>query len=216
MAKESPLEHISEIYSPFDAADARRLRVYVDDVETLVASSFFKGPALSLTVGGPDLEGQGISEKLDGPNEEAVRAVAGLFRSLYDDNEPTSYNATLSLLGRNVHEHESPRQRDAKDALRDLRKWKARALLPGGMTIKSNGRELTTVDLIDLFLYGRYLHKDDEKVGTLQDFPLDAVLMFEFMGAVQRLARIFWVGRNVVKPILETPSVLPTPTVASA
>jgi hypothetical protein len=203
MAEESTLELAAEIYSPFDHAEVKRLRTYVEDVEALVASSFFHGPRLSVTIGEP-----GVGDTLAGPDDEATRAVAGLFRSLYTDHEPTSYNATLKLLSRHAHKHKSPRQREVIAELRSLRKLKTQALLSGGMTITSSGRELTPEVLIDVFLHGRYLHKDDEKMGTLEDFEGDVFLMFEFMGSLQRLSQVFWIGRNVVKPILGAPSLI--------
>src|ERR1700722_1844741 len=168
MAAASPLERVAEVYSPFDHAEAKRLRTYVADVEALVASSFFHGPRLSVTIGEP-----GVGDTLEGPDDEATRAVAGLFRSLYADHEPTSYNATLKLLSRHARDQECLRQREVIAELRALRKLKTQALVSGGMTITSSGRELTPEVLIDVFLHGRYLHKDGEKMGTLEDFEGD-------------------------------------------
>lgn len=202
-AGDSPLEHPADVYRPFDASESKRLRTYAEDVSTLVAFRFFQGPKLSVTIAEP-----GIGDTLEGPDEEAVYAVAALFRSLYLDHEPTSYNAILKLLSRSVRARESPTQREATDELRSLRRLKARALSAGMNTITSSGRELTPEVLIDVFLNTTYLHKDDTKMDALEDLQGDAFLMFEFLGAVQRLSQVFWVGRLVVSPILKTASLL--------
>jgi hypothetical protein len=49
---QSPLEHASDIYSPFAPADTRRLRKFVADVEELAASSFFENPGNKITISG--------------------------------------------------------------------------------------------------------------------------------------------------------------------
>lgn len=114
MPKESPLEEPAEVYSPFSPEDVKRLRTYAEDVETLVSLSFFKGPRLSVTIAEP-----GVGDTLEGPSDEATRAVAGLFRSLYNDHERTSYISILKLLGQHAHEQESPRRSQAIEELRN-------------------------------------------------------------------------------------------------
>jgi hypothetical protein len=111
MAEESPLEHPAEIYSRFDAAETRHLRTYVDDVKAFTNMVFFANPARSLRI-----EDRPSTVRLTEIDDEAVRAVTGLFRSLYVPTEPTSYRATFNLLKRHVYE--SP-LRDA--ALHELR-----------------------------------------------------------------------------------------------
>ena len=202
-AGDSPLEHPADIYNPFDASESKRLQTYADDVEKLFAFRFFHGPNLSVTIAEP-----GVGDTLEGPDDEAVHAIAGLFRSLYLDHEPTSYNAILKLLSRSVHERDAPRQRAATEELRNLRKWKERALSAGINTFTASGLELTPEVLIDVFLNTAYLHKDDAKIGALEGLQGDTFLMFEFLGAVQRLSEVFWIGRLAVSPILKTASLL--------
>ncbi len=204
---DSPLRRPADIYAPFDTSGVRRLRSYVADVEAFVTSGFFNGPGLTLTIGGETGVGS-LTERLEAPSDEAVRAVVPLFRQLYSDTEPTSYTSTIRLLSENVQRRDSPRRAEAIDALRALRRWKREAIKQQGLVIRSNGEELTIPILIELFLHGRFLHKDDDKVATLDMFQLEAMLMFEFLGAIKQLAQIFWVGRNVVRPILDTPSLL--------
>jgi hypothetical protein len=70
---------------------------------------------------------------------------------------------------------------------------------------------MTPHDIVRAYLYSQYLH-DDVKLGQeLAEFePFDEVLRDEFLRVVYVLARVYYVGRNVVKPILEEPSLLPS------
>jgi hypothetical protein len=94
---DSALRLADEIYSPFNSSDTRRLRAYVQRMEHLVSSTFFQPGMNTLTLsaeaGGP------LKSTLDYPGEEAVRAVVGLFRQLYNHHEQTSYNSILKLMG---------------------------------------------------------------------------------------------------------------------
>jgi hypothetical protein len=159
---------------------------------------------LAVTVGEP-----GIGDTLEAPDDETVRAVAGLFRSLYNDHEPTSYAAIIKLVSRHAHERESPRRETAVAELRRLRKLKAQALQAGLVTYAPGGQALTPEVLIETFINGHYLHKDENRMAVLEDLRGDVVLMFEFLSSLQRLSRVFSIGRAVVRPILDTPDLLP-------
>jgi hypothetical protein len=209
--RESPLESAAEIYRPFDAAEVKRLRAFVADVEGLSESALFTDQTNVFKISGEI--NQPIKQELEYPGEEAIHAAVGRFRSLYNSNELTSYSQILKLLGRHAHEHESPRQREALDALKDLRKWEGEALAESsGIEINFNGEVLTAPVLIDMFFHGHYLHKGNDLSDKLDAFPLRGLLLSEFIRAMQVLMRVYWVGRNVVAQILETPSLLPQAT----
>jgi hypothetical protein len=200
---ESPLERPpAEIYTPFDVGEVKRLSEYVADVEELVEADFFKSGGWKWRLTGGVLDP--TEEEINYPGEQALHQIAGRFRQLYADHEPTSYNHILKIVG--AHVGESPRRQDAIDAIRDLRRWKREAVQHRGVSFDINGEDLTTEALIDLWLHGHYLHKGNAKADKLDALPLKSVLLSEFMGAISRLSQVFWIGRNVVKPILETPS----------
>jgi hypothetical protein len=208
---ESPLELAADIYTPFDHAEARRLHNFVADVEGLRDSALFSDPTNVFTISGG--VNQPLKQELKYAGEEAVHAVVGRFRQLYKHDESTSYNQILKLLGRHVHERESPHQRGALDALKELRNWEGEARkATSGVQIKVNNDVLTGPILIELFLHGHYLHKGNEKSDRLEAFPLRAMLLSEFIRAMTVLMQVYWVGRNVVVLILETPSLLPQAT----
>jgi hypothetical protein len=166
-------------------------------------SRFFDGLKLSVTIAEP-----GVGDTLEAPDDETVHAIAGRFRSLYNDHEQTSYIAVLNLLSRHAHDRQSPRRDVAVDELKRLRKLKAQALEAGLVTHLSSGQALTPKVLIETFINGHYLHKDERRMAVLEDLRGDVVLMFEFLSSLQRLSYVFAIGRAVVKPILETPTLL--------
>jgi hypothetical protein len=125
---DSVLRLAADIYSPFDRRETHRLRGYVADVEELVASAFFQSGEQKLTLstemGGP------LQSTLVYPGEDAVRAVVGLFRQLYNHHEPTSYHQILKLLSRHAHERGSAHRDAATAELKALREWEKDALKP--------------------------------------------------------------------------------------
>jgi hypothetical protein len=212
---DSVLTLASEIYSAFDAQESRRLREYVQDVEDLIGSAFFHSGKQRLTIsaeaGGP------MQTTLAYPGEEAVRAIVGLFRQLYNHHEPTSYHQILKLLSRHAHERKSEHRDAAVAELKALRDWEKEALRPV-MELKwqhtrpdgllAYEDELTPTVLIDLFLHGKYLHKGNEKSDKLAAWPLAHLLQDSFFGAMKQLSQIYWVGRNVVAEVLKVPALL--------
>jgi len=212
---ESVLCLAEEIYTPFDAGETRRLRSYIADVEELVGSRFFQPGEQKLTlsaeIGGP------LQSTLVYPGEEAVRAVVGLFRQLYNHHEPTSYHQMLKLLSRHAHERGSEHRDAAVAELKSLREWEKDALRPTIVLKWERAREdgsiadtedLTPAVLIDLFLHGKYLHKGNEKSDKLDAWPLAHVAQQVFFDAMINLSRIYWVGRNVVAEVVKVPTLL--------
>lgn len=218
-ADESVLRRAEEIYTPFDGRDTRRLRTYVADVEDLVGSTFFQPGEQKLTIsaemGGP------LQSKLVYPGEEAVRAVIGLFRQLYNHREPTSYHQILKLLGRHANERASPLRDAAVTQLKTLREWEKEALRPTIALRWQHARpdgsiaheeDLTPEVLIDLFLHGKYLHKGNEKSDKLDAWPLAHLLQQSLFTAMFGLSQVYWVGRNVVTEVLKSPGLLTAPS----
>jgi hypothetical protein len=77
-----------------------------------------------------------------------------------------------------------------------------------------NGELLTPERLIEIFLYGRYLHKDLDKAALLEDAPV-VILQLEFLSTMQTLSQIYLsVARQVVGPVLASPSLLLTAAAA--
>jgi hypothetical protein len=212
---ESVLRLAADIYTPFGAQETRRLRGYIADVEELVGSTFFQPGEQKLTLsaelGGP------LRSSLTYPGEEAVRAVVGLFRQLYNHHEPTSYHQILKLLSRHAHERGSEHRDAAVAELKALREWEKEALRPT-IALKwqharpdgsiAHEEDLTPEVLIDLFLHGKYLHKGNDKSDKLDAWPYAHLLQQSFFGAMIALSQVYWVGRNVVAQVVTVPSLV--------
>lgn len=216
MSSESPFEHPEVIYAPFDAAESKRLRQFVTNVEQLAASSFFKDPGGKFTIsGGTD---QPLTTELPYAGEEAVRAIAGLFRQLYSHTEPTSFPALRNLLSEHVHRHPSPLQEEARDAIKQLHDVEKRILRGDGQMalvmrrVGADGTEisetLTPRLLIDLFLHGHYLHSGNDKADKLAEWPIPDMARHVFFSAINDLSGLYWVGRDIVSRILSHPELL--------
>ncbi len=201
---ESPLEEPAVVYSPFDADEAKHLHTYVQEVEALVRLSFFTDPGRGLRARGEDPPTSVVMVEID---DEAVVAAAARFRSIYRDQEHASYRRTLALLKRHVCE--SPLREAALSELRTFERWEKDSLKDRGLTITERGKPLSQREIIRLFLYGRYLHKDPKLSERIDGFMFSEVMRGEFLGAMHSLTHVYWALRNVVSAILDTPALLP-------
>jgi hypothetical protein len=216
---ESCLALAAEIYEPFDLLETKRLRTYVQDVADLITSSFFQTGSQTLTLSFS--MGHPLTTRLDYPGEEAVRAVVGLFRQLYNRHEPTSFGQTLKLLRRHVRGDDAPYRDAALTELKELRRWEREALRPRiGLTwthlrpdrTVASREEFTPEILIDLFLHGHYLHKGNAKSDKLDDWPLADAARQSFFGAMTALTQVYSTGANVVREVLNVPALLDAPS----
>ncbi len=219
---DSILRKAADIYASFDVRETRRLRDFVADVEALVSSSFFQPGNQTLKISGE--AGQPVQSNLQYPGEEAVRAIVGLFRQLYNHREPTSYHQILKLLSEHAHQRNSAGRDLVIADLRKLRDCEKEALAPTidlkWQHVRPDGstyeEQLTPEVLIDLFLHGKYLHKGNEKSAKLADYPLAHLLQHTFFGALIALSEVYWVGRNVVSEVLKVPALLDAPDDAAS
>jgi hypothetical protein len=92
--------------------------------------------------------------------------------------------------------------------------WSRELLNNNAMTIMRGHVKMTAEEIIDLYLHGRYLHKDPAKRAELEAFPAREAMHGEFLRAVQLLGHVYYIVRNVVAAVLDEPSVLLTPAPA--
>lgn len=205
MTTDSPLHHPSEIYAPFEHGEIARLRRHVQLVDDLLAASLFNtDETLALTIEAE--EGGMMTENIAYPGEESVRSAVTLFRQVYNHAEPSSYNAVLKTLGRHVHDRPSSLQEEAKEQLRELKDLKRDALNRPSIGMTINGWSPSTAEIIGLFFNGKYFHSDHKQAHVLGDHP-EAFLLFEFLGAVQRLSGLFNVTREAALFVIDEPTV---------
>ncbi len=202
MAEESTLEHPTEIYSPFNGDEIQCLATYKDDVERWTSMAFFTDPTRSL---GPKKPGEERTIRLADVDDEATHAVMGIFRSLYTGTEPTSFKRIMNLL--KSHLRPSPRRDQALRGLRAVQDWEKEEIARTPIKIVRGEQEFTPEANIKAHLHGIYLHKDPARRRELEPFP-DDLMRGEMLGKVYALARVYWIGRNIVAPILDEPSLV--------
>jgi hypothetical protein len=200
MVEKSTLEHPAEIYSPFDEDEIECLATYKDDVERWTSMAFFTDPTRSL---GPKKPGEERTIRLADVDDEAAHAVMGIFRSLYTGTEPTSFKRTMNLL--KSHVRPSPRRDEALHDLRAMRDWEKKEIARTPIKIVRGEQEFTPEANIKAHLHGIYLHKDPARRRELEPFPYD-LMRGEMLGKVYALAQVYWIGRNIVAPILDESS----------
>jgi hypothetical protein len=205
---ESLLDNPVGIFSPFDGEELKRLRGYVDRVERLVSLRFFQ-QRQSVEIMGAN-EGV-ITVGQDGFDEEALMAVAGIFRMLYLPHEKSSFTATMNLLLRHVS-IDAPQRAAALAELREIKGGRSELLKRSDIAMVLERRHpdgfitrerMSTETLIDLWLHGHFLHDENEKSQALDQWPIKHIPLFEFCGAIRRFARLFVAGRLVVVKALE-------------
>lgn len=192
-----------EIYSPFADDEVARLREYVETVDSLLGmKAITETWSWKIEIVPDD---SGATEQMDYVGEEALHDVAGRFRLLYDHKEGMSFDAVRTLLYAHAADHESPLREQALAEFKILGKMKKQAL-KSPLKVRVGDRVLTSHDIIDLHLSGRYLHREAEKVALLEN--LSVIARAEYLELLRRLAYVFRVGKAVVEPILTTPSLL--------
>jgi hypothetical protein len=197
------IDRAAEVYAPFDAREAKRLREYVTEAGKLVERDSLT-QACKWRVKKVDEVTSTYREELDYAGEEALGDMAGSFRLLYSPKEQMSFDAVRALIY--AHVGEGPLHDDALGELKLLRTMKKKALeSPWTMTI--NDKRWSPEDIIDLHLNGRYLHRDEDKADLLDAAPI--LIRSHFLSIVKRLAWVFAVGREVIVPILAEPSLVP-------
>lgn len=205
MSKGVLIHRAADVYSPFDAREAKCLREYVEAVDSFVATDALK-QSWKWKIERVDVETSRCEEYLEYAGEEALFDMAGRFRLLYVSKHRMSFDAIRKLLHEHVEARESPLRAEALAELRILRGMKKTAL-SNPWNIRIGGERLSSEGIIDMHLNGRYLHRDDDKVEMLESASV--IIRSEFLAVVKGLAHVFTVGRAVVEPVLREPSLLP-------
>jgi hypothetical protein len=213
LASKAIFSRPAELYSPFDDDERERLSRLVRQVDRLRSYSFFAHPPhrMSATFVG----GVAVDVRADAPPDEAMSAVAMLFRELYDDHSATSAVQILKLLSKHVHSRASDLQAEAVADLRAIRRAIAHRCRvdPRGVILEelADGscvaRSPATV--IDLWLNGEYYHFDRAKAAELApDHPLTEAMRVTLLSAIWDLANLWAHTRNAAFSVLREPALI--------
>ena len=133
--------------------------------------------------------------------------------TLYTPNEPTSFRHTMNLL--KSHLRPSTYRPEALRELRKMGQWEKDEIDRTPIKIIRGHVEFTPDANIKAHLHGVYLHKDPDRRRELDPFPLE-LMRGEMLGKVYALAQVYWIGRNIVAPILDEPALLSSGPSAAA
>lgn len=200
-----------EIYRRFDAKETRQLRRFVQ-----LARQLGRMPVLESI---PDR----VQLKFPAPPEspsaavdnDAMFAAAAVFRQLFKDGEPVSFDKVFALLDRSVREHGGPLTAAASAALQTHRE--TRSEIPNAVGIvhqfstPTGPKVFSPDELVRTFLYGEYLHSDDAKIRAIAALDATPLARWAFFHAVLLGAQIFWAGANVVEVVLAQPDLTTPP-----
>jgi hypothetical protein len=196
----------TDVYSPFDGTEAATLSTFAVDTKAFVHSALFKNRDLALFPPDELYDPQ----QLTTAGEEAVRSVTGLFRSLYEPQEAASFDVVVNLLCRHAIARQSDAGVEVLDFFRALKKWRNEELRRRAS--RTADGTLRRRDLISVFLYGAYLHKEPSKVERLES--LSFAMKMEFLNTIQLLRLLYdATERELIQPILDTPLLIsPSPS----
>ena len=163
----------AKTYAPFDAGQRRLLSEFVRNVSVLQGSSFFAHPGYQIKIW-PQEDGS-VRFAVDSPGEEAVRAVMGTFRKLYNENEKgkTSANHALNVLIERAAASGTPEGVEVVKELRAMRKhlFERRKTDARGYILVEGDEPTTPGEIIDLWLNAEYIHGDEEGRALLDESP---------------------------------------------
>jgi hypothetical protein len=169
-------DKLKTAFGPFTADELRVLRRFTSKVDELKASAFARSEtklSVAMLPGETVLGGQAFQFGVDGPSQEAVKAVAGDFRQLYSERNNASTLRVMNILKASAHRSGSPEGKEFIDALRGLRDRIKRRKThdPRGKILEESGPnesvERTPEEIISIWLNGQYLHDDFDLAAEL-------------------------------------------------
>jgi len=187
--------------------DARLLRRYVSTTQELAGSSALNQRGVGYKV---EFEPSGMASVDSSlPSAESVRAVAVLFRQLYANEEPASYERISGLLRKHVegdHDDEAPIRRATLDAWREAQAklrahWLERLVIRKGQELGRIPPEVahqqepySPEQVLSAYFYGEHIHWDRRsvQVEAWAKNPLDdARHRLLFLQAIGQLSSLY-------------------------
>ncbi len=196
----------------FQRADLERLRRYHRKAEELRASHFLSEPQHFRTR--TDSRGQ-VAYEISNASREVVSAIVAPLRLLYSQRDNVSFNRIRAMIGRHAS---SPPTKDAAALLALLAFYKTR--LNQGMSFDPDmgifhvdeAGEVTPIhvpttrEIFEDWLYGEFLHDDEERLSRIEDWRSIGIHEFLFLSTARELATLYVeFADRVVGPILNEP-----------
>lgn len=197
---------LSDLFAPVGARDRWVLGRFLRKVAEVQSSRFIQQrPGLRATAinGATYLGGPAWSLSLDGPDQEAVKAVAGDFRQLWSDRESTSAASVIQILKAHAAARGSDGSRVIITQLEALeeRLSDRNERDPRAAVLEEGRGQRPPREIIRAWLYGEYLHGDYEKavdVGDGDPGAVPAIMQFSLQTAIHDFLDMWmYLGRLV-------------------
>jgi hypothetical protein len=184
--------------------------VFVTDVRRLREMKFIEQAPKTASL---TFDERGTRYEMEEPDDEAVRAAITQFRQIYTPSEPHSFNRTMKLLKRTIHECDGPDREEALalfDGHIDAAKEALGTVGIGISFERPDGVEdMTPERIIDAYMHGHYLHGGNKltelakQLDALQPWP-----RYTLYSVMYALTAVYWNAANATDIVLNTPELL--------
>jgi hypothetical protein len=213
---------LAEALSPFTDEEAARLRRYVELAEQLKGSGFFQqGKAKFEIKSTPEGMSSELSHRED---EEAVTVMVARLRKIHTEGRSgtASFPRTLKTLRRHTEERANASADWFREVL-DSREEDVKLVLSTsliGLVVEHRDDEGNLVKSVPLepdqpfwdWVYGVYLHDDEEKLARVKYWTPMGAHRFNFLQMAWDLTRVYYGFTGIVREVLEEPALVSTAT----
>jgi hypothetical protein len=179
-------------------ADQQRvLELFLIKVEELSNCSLVKsGQRVKFSIKFKKEEGGTIQTSL--PDEDSLRSFLMVFRNFYAQKEITNFNKVCKLLIDSLEDN------SIKELVKNTRAVYQEILKMSPINLVKNGKSYSPEEIVNFWLYGFYLHTEDEKRKEIENWNIGiGFTKTQFISTIFDLSNcIFWLG-NVVKKFVD-------------
>jgi hypothetical protein len=203
---------LRDALDPFDGHELRRLARYCAKASELRESQFLAEPqTIEASVGEPGP----LTYEITNASRAVVNAVVPPLRVLYTPQEAASFARVRSLLAQHTGARTSPSAAALHEALRSYKRSIADVMAfdPDMGMYNVNGGVVTVIhkpstrEIFEDWLYGEYLHDDEDRLDRIDAWRSIGVHEFQFLQTMRGLATVYAAfATDLIQPILDQPA----------
>lgn len=202
---------LGDLFAPVGSRDRWVLERFLRKVNEVRSSRFIqRRPGLRATAipGATYMGGPAWNLSLDGPDQEAVKAVAGDFRQLWSDRETASAARVIEILKGSAAARGSDASGVIISQLQSLEKRlrDRNERDPRGAVLEEARGERPPGEIIRAWLYGEYLHGDYEKaidIGDGDPGATPAIMQFSLQTAIHDFLEMWMYLGRLVRAVVD-------------
>lgn len=199
--------------TPFELSDIARLRRYAQKAHELRDSQFMREPQEFR----PSTDEYGfVTYEISNASREVVSAIMAPLRLLYSQRDNVSFARTRAMIGQHAPAQGTAAAECLRERLRDFKKGlqEVMAVDPdmGQYQVDEAGEittihEPTTHEIFEDWLYGEYLHDDEDRLARIESWRSIGIHEFLFLRTARDLVTVFAdFASEIVSPILGEPA----------